>query len=63
MSIARSERSIRRRVVKPLPIMRALPTDHEPLTPGLRPKPDRGEIPGFHAPFIRDYDYGDEDDE
>lgn len=58
-AFVRSARPIRSRVVRRLPIIRALERDHEPLTPGLRPKPDRGEVPGFHAPFIR----GDRDDE
>lgn len=47
---------IRRRIVKRLPIPRALPPDYEPLTPGLRHPKDAGECIGFHAPFIEDGD-------
>jgi len=55
----RKPRPIRRHQVRPLPIAREVRT--EPLTPGLRPKPDLGDVPGFHQPFIRG-DYYDDDE-
>ena len=54
-----SGRPIHRREVKRLPIVRALERDWEPLTPGLRPRPDRGEAIGFYPLNLR----GDDDEE
>ncbi len=53
-----SGRPIRRLVVKRLSLIRALERDWQPLTPGLRPKPDLAEPIGFY-PLNR----GDDDDE
>lgn len=58
-AFVRSAKPVRRRTLKQLSIARALDRDHVPLTPGLRPRPDHGEVPGFHQPFVR----GGDDDE
>lgn len=62
-AFVRHHRPVRQRIVKRHSVDRALPIDYQPLTPGLRPKPDRGEVPGFHQPFIcGDELYDDETD-
>ena len=59
VDLQRRHRPIRRRLFTPLPITRALAIDHQPLTPGLRPKPDLGEAMGFYPLSTR----GDDDEE